>query len=303
MKRFLLSGILLLLLGGLSAQNVAGVTRTAFYLFNGNAGDKSGYSNQRTVVGAILIADCFGADGSADGFNGSSGCISGPSLMKSNLGGNAFQYRVTISSASIKVENSNPGNAASIFDTLSFDAWYMVASTFNKGKFKASLDGEFISEGKRTGPINQDSKTLGIGLDVWGETECFHDKIDGIRIFSRATRNEEIVTLFNGNSASLPDDNLAVSKKVLLSPNCPNPFNTSTDISWPIPKEAHVILKVFDFTGREVKALVDAEMAAGEQLVKFDVAGLTAGVHFYQLQANAMVETNEIVMIKSLTPV
>lgn len=78
----------------------------------------------------------------------------------------------------------------------------------------------------------------------------------------------------------------------------PNPFTEITTISWQLPKTAHVILKVYDFTGREVKTLVDCEQVKGKQKTKFDASGLPAGVYFYQLWVNGTVEIKKMIYIK-----
>lgn len=57
-------------------------------------------------------------------------------------------------------------------------------------------------------------------------------------------------------------------------------------------------LKVYDFMGREVKTLVDAEMVAGEHHMTFDARNLPSGVYFYRLQANGMTETKKIAVVK-----
>jgi len=76
----------------------------------------------------------------------------------------------------------------------------------------------------------------------------------------------------------------------------PNPFISSTTITWLLPQDAHVVLKVYDFTGHEVKTLVDGRMAKGEHIVKFDATGLPAGVYFYQLRIDGRIETKKMIM-------
>jgi hypothetical protein len=83
-----------------------------------------------------------------------------------------------------------------------------------------------------------------------------------------------------------------------LFQNYPNPFSTSTTITWQLMKAAHVVLKVYDFTGREMKTLVDGEQAKGEHTVTFNAEGLPAGVYFYQLMVNGLLNTRKMILIK-----
>jgi photosystem II stability/assembly factor-like uncharacterized protein len=80
--------------------------------------------------------------------------------------------------------------------------------------------------------------------------------------------------------------------------NYPNPFTETTTITWQLPKDAHVVLKVYDFTSREVKTLVDVKQKKGEHSVTFYATGLSAGVYFYQLQANGRIETKKMILTK-----
>ncbi|NTW23206.1 MAG: T9SS type A sorting domain-containing protein [Lentimicrobium sp.] len=84
----------------------------------------------------------------------------------------------------------------------------------------------------------------------------------------------------------------------LLFQNYPNPFNENTTISWKLNKRAHVILKVYDFMGREIKTLVDCVQPKGEHTAKFISPGLPAGIYFYQLQTNGRTQTKKMLLIK-----
>ena len=84
----------------------------------------------------------------------------------------------------------------------------------------------------------------------------------------------------------------------ILRLNYPNPFTETTTITWNLPEDAHVILKVYNLMGRKVETLVDSKQAKGEYNVKFNAEGLPAGVYFYQLRANGKVETKRMVVYK-----
>ncbi|HNW53231.1 MAG TPA: T9SS type A sorting domain-containing protein, partial [Bacteroidales bacterium] len=94
------------------------------------------------------------------------------------------------------------------------------------------------------------------------------------------------------------ENNRPLSGKILLNQNYPNPFAESTSINWQLPQAAHVVLKIYDFTGREVQTLVDCEQAMGEHKVDFNAASLPAGVYFYRLQANGIMETKKMICFK-----
>jgi len=83
-----------------------------------------------------------------------------------------------------------------------------------------------------------------------------------------------------------------------LNQNYPNPFNPSTNISYSLPKESYVTVKVFDILGREVKTLVDGYKSAGQYNVSFDASKFTSGVYFYQLKTGNLLFTKKMMLLK-----
>ncbi|MGB9591608.1 MAG: T9SS type A sorting domain-containing protein [Candidatus Kryptoniota bacterium] len=99
------------------------------------------------------------------------------------------------------------------------------------------------------------------------------------------------VTSVNSNNTNFPEE-------FLLYQNYPNPFNPSTTIRFSLPQHEHVTLKVFDVLGREVAALVDGVMEAGEHSVVFEADGLSSGVYFYRLTTPTFSETKPMEVLK-----
>jgi hypothetical protein len=85
--------------------------------------------------------------------------------------------------------------------------------------------------------------------------------------------------------------------KFSLSQNYPNPFNPSTKISFQIPSDEFVTLKVYDNTGREVLSLVSENKTAGYHTVEMK-SNLTSGIYFYHLTAGSFSETKKMTVIK-----
>jgi phosphatidylserine/phosphatidylglycerophosphate/cardiolipin synthase-like enzyme len=70
-----------------------------------------------------------------------------------------------------------------------------------------------------------------------------------------------------------------------LYQNYPNPFNPSTSISFSIPMESFVTIKIFNILGQVIKTLVDKKESAGSYKVNFNAAGLSSGIYFYSIEA------------------
>jgi len=90
----------------------------------------------------------------------------------------------------------------------------------------------------------------------------------------------------------------SIPKQFHLFQNFPNPFNPSTTISFQIPTQSFVTLKVFDVLGNEVTSLVDEEKSAGSYEVIFTATGLPSGIYFYQLKAKEHIETRKMLLLK-----
>lgn len=72
-------------------------------------------------------------------------------------------------------------------------------------------------------------------------------------------------------------------REVYLLSNQPNPFTSSTVISFRLPSAGYVRLIVYDLLGRPVKTLVDGFQPAGPHEVVFDGSFLSNGPYAYRL--------------------
>ena len=85
--------------------------------------------------------------------------------------------------------------------------------------------------------------------------------------------------------------------------NYPNPFNPSTTIYFQLPCESKVSLNVYDITGRKIDTLINGIMQSGYHDVQFNPNGISSGVYFYRLTADAGAngnysETRKMIMLK-----
>lgn len=93
-------------------------------------------------------------------------------------------------------------------------------------------------------------------------------------------------------------DNVQHPKTFSLSQNFPNPFNPATKISYSIPAQVDVVLKLYNLLGQEVATLVNAKQNAGDHVVSFDASKLGSGVYYYRITAGQYTATKKMLLMK-----
>lgn len=85
-----------------------------------------------------------------------------------------------------------------------------------------------------------------------------------------------------------------------LSQNYPNPFNPGTIISYYIPYNEFVTLKIYDVLGNEVATLVNENQQTGIHHYTFNASNysITSGIYFYRLQAGFFSETKKMILLR-----
>lgn len=88
-----------------------------------------------------------------------------------------------------------------------------------------------------------------------------------------------------------------------LGQNYPNPFNPSTTLPYGVSHETHVLIEVFDITGKRITTLVDEVKPAGGYEVLWngdDVAArpVASGVYFVRLTTDGYAATTKLLLLK-----
>src|SRR3989339_2487 len=88
-----------------------------------------------------------------------------------------------------------------------------------------------------------------------------------------------------------------------LDQNYPNPFNPSTVISYTLPKQSRVQIKIYDAIGNEIRSLIDEEKTAGKYNILWDSRNnfgtrVSSGVYFYKINADGFAQTKKMVLMK-----
>lgn len=106
-----------------------------------------------------------------------------------------------------------------------------------------------------------------------------------------------ILSTTNGGVTSLVAEDVQPVGWALYQ-NFPNPFNPKTRFQFSIPRTVHVILQIFDVSGREVTILLNERLKAGFYTIDWNNYGLPSGTYFYRLLTDQFIDTKKFVIVK-----
>lgn len=160
-------------------------------------------------------------------------------------------------------------------------AWQMVAYT-----------GPFPRAHGFTNPANDLSLVANPGLA--GET------FDG-----QAIEGTDAVQMVEGsaNKSVALQNETGIPEGYALYQNHPNPFNPETEIRFQLPEANHVVVKIFNTVGEEIRTLVDAPYEAGYHRVRWDGKAnngklVASGVYLYQLRAGNFSQVKKMSLLR-----
>ena len=91
---------------------------------------------------------------------------------------------------------------------------------------------------------------------------------------------------------------IAAPAQFELKQNFPNPFNPATHITYNLPKDGFITIKVYDIVGSEIAMLANEEKKAGSYMVTFDGVNLSSGVYICTMTGNNFIKSIKMLMIK-----
>jgi len=202
-----------------------------------------------------------------------------------------------------------PGGRGSVWyksDGTRFTVQYDEVGNFNDpgdfSTFQIILDysdQSIIFQYRDVGTTGLD-ETATVGLQVDPDTAWL--EIHGGCVDMRPRNEWAVKMIYTGVNV---DENDQLPIRFALYQNFPNPFNPTTTITFEIPTRpvggSHsslVVLKIYDLLGREVTTLVSEKLVPGRYQATFDGTQLSSGVYFYRLQAEGLVQTKRMVLIR-----
>jgi hypothetical protein len=193
----------------------------AYYPFNANANDESGFGNHGTPTGATLTSDRFGVPNKAYFFDGINDYINVPHDPSLNLE-EGFTFTAWINSSStegpriilgksggygtsgyiLKDHNNSDKIRIELFNfadltgsaSIPVGEWIFVAATYDRNELK--LYHNALPDNTMAATEAVTANTLNLSIGACQGFECFYGKIDDIRIYNQALSLEELQYLY-----------------------------------------------------------------------------------------------------------
>ncbi len=90
-----------------------------------------------------------------------------------------------------------------------------------------------------------------------------------------------------------------IPKQFALYQNYPNPFNPTTTLSFELPSDISVTLKIYNILGQEVMTAINNQvMNAGYHTYSLNSSEWASGVYFYKLTAGSFTDLKKMVLTK-----
>jgi len=83
-----------------------------------------------------------------------------------------------------------------------------------------------------------------------------------------------------------------------LEPPYPNPFNSTSLISFGLERASDTRLSLYDISGREVRQIIDSNLQAGSYEITFEAENLSAGTYFLRLDTGYLAVTRKMILLK-----
>ncbi|MBT7788646.1 MAG: choice-of-anchor D domain-containing protein, partial [Calditrichaeota bacterium] len=153
------------------------------------------------------------------------------------------------------------------------------------------------------------------GLAVWGDDE-FTDRIDGMRdqeTFSLvlSSNNDQyeirLSEVLMGSGLKYRTDvstvlNVTVQPLLpegfYMSTAYPNPFNSTTKISYGLPNDAEVSIQIYDITGCLVEKLVSENQTAGHYSIPWNAGTNSTGLYLIRLETEQFSRVTKVILTK-----
>jgi len=118
------------------------------------------------------------------------------------------------------------------------------------------------------------------------------------RIYSNDPDENIVEIPITGSVLKVKSYNESLPCKIDIKSIYPNPFNSTTRLSYGLPITAALSLRLYDVSGRHVATLVDGYVQAGVHTAVLQSDDLASGIYFVRVEALGEVLTQKVLLVR-----
>jgi beta-glucanase (GH16 family) len=172
-----------------------------------------------------------------------------------------------------------------------YDLTLQARSAVANARARLESNGEYLTRFSRISPTTDMEFVLktqtGIALESGTQEIRLIAETDGLELFALrfSTQNDTFA------------DHEQPESIALLSPCHPNPFSTSTQITYTLPRPGPASITVYDLLGRQVATLVDETLPVGQNRLTFQRGELASGAYLLVMEADGWRDTQLLQLV------
>jgi hypothetical protein len=167
--------------------------------------------------------------------------------------------------------------------SMNFQGWKELKIRLDQENFK------LVTKSPVGFELTED-EALGVQLDFKSGKEYKSSVFkSGIALVSEI-QNKEALEGFESSSSN--------TESYFKASNSPNPFKTSTTITYFLPNATNVSISVYDKLGRLLEELLNQNQDAGEHSLEFNAGDLSSGEYFYRIKTPEKTEVRKMFISK-----
>jgi len=129
------------------------------------------------------------------------------------------------------------------------------------------------------------------GFIIVGNSESFAVNQDDDVYLIKTDGSGNLTSIKSSGSGKRPE-------AITLLTNYPNPFNSSTKISFVLPKADFTTIKIYNLLGKEIKTILNKHMAAGQHELIWNGENLSSGIYLCRLISGNFIGTQKLLYQK-----
>jgi len=172
--------------------------------------------------------------------------------------------------------------------TNNTDMNYLINDFYFEDKYHGWAVGEYAAIiGVTKITVGVILETFNSGIDWKLVKDLPHKRLNALHISDGvgwAVGDNGLVLTNDSIATGIDEDNKINGNNEPLFQNYPNPFQSSTTITFQLPAVSDVELSVYDISGREVATLVNERQQPDRYEVEWNAEGMESGIYFCELK-------------------